>query len=211
MAPTTARSAALVAVAALLTACATPPATAPPCPLHRQGALASAGDAFGVGRGGLPSSSSQPAVGGTWATASRCRRVALRMPRPRSTRSSTSRRPRAVGRDRCNVRGIRHRAPAWTTLPPLPEPRDHFGLRRTRRKALPIGREHLLQRCDSARAVVYDPATQAWTALAPMPGARSQHGMAAVGGKLYVVGGVVRSRNARAMWAYDPVTGSSGT
>jgi N-acetylneuraminic acid mutarotase len=44
-----------------------------------------------------------------------------------------------------------------------------------------------------------------------MPAPRSQHGSAAIDGKIYVVGGVVRGPDLRALWAYDPVSGEWDT
>ena len=62
-----------------------------------------------------------------------------------------------------------------------------------------------------ASGQVYDPATNRWSAIAPMNTARCRFGMAALGGKLYVVGGGEQSE-ARHSFAsaevYDPIANS---
>lgn len=95
----------------------------------------------------------------------------------------------------------------WSTLPPLPEPRDHFGLAELDGKLYLSGGSIFFSAAVREGLWVYDPAAASWTALAPMPGPRSQHGMAVADGKLYVVGGVGRGATERAVWAYDPASG----
>lgn len=43
-----------------------------------------------------------------------------------------------------------------------------------------------------AQTEAYDPVTDRWTAMAPIPTARHGLGAAAVGGKIYVIGGGIR-------------------
>ena len=95
----------------------------------------------------------------------------------------------------------------WSALPPLPEPRDHFGFAALDGRLYLSGGEILAEGVLREGLWVFDPAAQRWSTLAPMPGPRSQHGMAALGGKLYVVGGEVAGSSDRALWAYDPATG----
>jgi non-specific serine/threonine protein kinase len=96
----------------------------------------------------------------------------------------------------------------WTTLPKLPEPRDHMGL------AVADGQVYLsgggLFFTPAVRSGLwrYDPKAARWTALAPMPGGRWQHASVAIDGKIYVVGGVVQGPNPRALWAYDIAAGT---
>src|SRR5919106_273099 len=54
------------------------------------------------------------------------------------------------------------------------------------------------------RAWAYDPRARTWTRIADLPAPRAAHGMAAIEGKLYVVGGV--GRDSKALWIYDPAT-----
>ena len=56
-------------------------------------------------------------------------------------------------------------------------------------------------------AYVYDPQADAWTQLASMGTARRNHASAAVGGKLYVVGGFDGGLLSTAE-IYDPASGS---
>ena len=57
-------------------------------------------------------------------------------------------------------------------------------------------------------AYVYDPQADAWTLLASMGTARKMHASAAVGGKLYVFGGVCSSERLSTAEAYDPASDS---
>jgi len=99
------------------------------------------------------------------------------------------------------------RTGAWTSLPKLPEPRDHMGL------TVAGGRIYLSGGGQFAVPELYsgfwryDPGSARWTALAPMPGGRWQHASVTIGDTIYVVGGVVRDRNPRELWAYDIPSG----
>ena len=55
---------------------------------------------------------------------------------------------------------------------------------------------------------VYDPQADAWTQLASMGTARRGHASAAVGGKLYVFGGIGTSERLSTAEVYDPASDS---
>lgn len=63
---------------------------------------------------------------------------------------------------------------------------------------------------------VYDPATNKWEARSPMPTARNHAASAAVGGKVYVIGGrvgsafITRASNTDVVEVYDPATDQWG-
>ena len=58
-------------------------------------------------------------------------------------------------------------------------------------------------------AAVYNPATNAWTSLVPMPTARSGAAALAVGGKIYVVGGMAANgASVTTVEIFDPVAGT---
>ena len=57
-------------------------------------------------------------------------------------------------------------------------------------------------------AYVYDPQADAWTQLASMSTARRLHASAAVGGKLYVFGGVGTRERLSTAEVYDPASDS---
>ncbi len=54
----------------------------------------------------------------------------------------------------------------------------------------------------NAEVWAYDPARDGWAEVAPMPAPRAAHAMVALGGRLYVVGGV--GPGADELWSYDP-------
>jgi N-acetylneuraminic acid mutarotase len=59
-------------------------------------------------------------------------------------------------------------------------------------------------RADVAALWVYDPETAEWSELAPMPAPRAAHAMAALDGRLYVMGGFVEpEERAPELWIYD--------
>merc|ERR1719424_485513 len=57
-------------------------------------------------------------------------------------------------------------------------------------------------------AYVYDPQADAWTQLASMGTARQGHASAAVGGKLYVFGGLGAGERLSTVEVYDPASNS---
>ena len=65
------------------------------------------------------------------------------------------------------------RTGTWTTLPNLPEPRDHMGLTVADGQIYPRRRPSAVP--DVRPPWRYDPANGRWTALAPMPAAGSMH------------------------------------
>jgi N-acetylneuraminic acid mutarotase len=96
----------------------------------------------------------------------------------------------------------------WTSLPPLPEPRDHMGLAVVDDKIYLTGGGIFFQPKVSSGTWAFDPATSRWTALAPMPKGRWQHASAVVEGRIYLVGGVIEGNsNNRETWMFDPATG----
>jgi N-acetylneuraminic acid mutarotase len=99
-------------------------------------------------------------------------------------------------------------ADAWETLPPLPDARHHLGL------AALDGRVYATGGFDSDSTTrggarngtwAFDVAAGEWAPVADMPGVRAEHAMAALEGKLYLVGGVDDTpEGPRALWVYDP-------
>jgi len=84
------------------------------------------------------------------------------------------------------------------------------GLRRTARNGTArwlAGRAHRA-RDRHQRRVVYDPGTNLWSTAAPYPGASVDHpGAACVGGKVYLIGGLVHVGSAvKTVYQYDPAT-----
>ncbi|PKQ04532.1 MAG: hypothetical protein CVT73_13305 [Alphaproteobacteria bacterium HGW-Alphaproteobacteria-12] len=59
---------------------------------------------------------------------------------------------------------------------------------------------------DTAGGWVYDPRVGAWVGIADMPSSRAGHGLVAVGGRIYALGG--RGGGASRVWAYDTGTDS---
>jgi N-acetylneuraminic acid mutarotase len=102
----------------------------------------------------------------------------------------------------------------WTTLAPLPAPRDHLGLAALDGRIYLTGGGEFFKPAPSGALWSYDPATNRWSALPSMPATRSQHASVALDGKIYVVGGIVGDTpngKGTAIWAYDPTTGRWAT
>jgi hypothetical protein len=96
-------------------------------------------------------------------------------------------------------------ADSWRRLANLPEPRHHFGLAALDgRIYLSGGYRALPFSADSARAEVwaYDVARDRWFTRAALPSPRAAHAMVALGGRLYVVGGV--GAEPETVFTYDP-------
>ena len=93
-------------------------------------------------------------------------------------------------------------------LAPLPEPRDHLAAVALdgRLYAVAGAPGWLAGQQTSVTLWVYDPERDLWERRAPLPLGRAAHAAVAVGGKLYVVGGVGPEPQ-RAL-AYDPATDS---
>ena len=98
-------------------------------------------------------------------------------------------------------------ADAWEELPPLAEDLHHLAAAATAgRVYITGGYADIAFSEKSPRAWVYDSGPRQWTRVADMPAPRAAHAMAAIDGKLYVVGGV--GPRAEELWAYDPATDS---
>lgn len=97
----------------------------------------------------------------------------------------------------------------WEELTPMPDFRNHHGMAVSNGKIYVSGGTIGEFSFDGQAKTlwVYDPLTDEWSSLADMPIGRSQHGMAAIDGKLYVVGGVTpRGGDPTELWVYDPPT-----
>lgn len=108
---------------------------------------------------------------------------------------------------------------AWRALPPMPNGRINFSVAVLDGKVYVVGgrtvfatRKWGLNYVDVVDELQrYDPTTGKWEELAPMPTARQGVGVAAVAGKLYVIGGanqVTSDTMFRQVEEYDPATNS---
>ena len=110
---------------------------------------------------------------------------------------------------------------AWTARAPLPSPRGALVVaaigdkiyaasgEQLRPAGKPVPQGAAPNTEPVADLTVYDPKTNAWQKLAPMKIARDHAYVAAVGGKLYVVGGRDRPKyDIVALEVFDPATGS---
>ncbi len=104
----------------------------------------------------------------------------------------------------------------WVARAPMPLPRREFAT------AMLNGRVYVLGGGDTqagtipapatATVQVYDPATNAWTSGTDMPTAVYNHAAAALGGKIYVVGGRTdHAPGIATLQVYDPVAGTWST
>lgn len=92
----------------------------------------------------------------------------------------------------------------WEELP-LPKAVHHLAAAaRNERIYITGGYTNLLFSEITDRAWAYDPRAQRWARIADLPAPRAAHGMAAIEGKLYVVGGV--GPESEDLWIYDPAT-----
>jgi len=95
---------------------------------------------------------------------------------------------------------------AWEALPPMPTPRGALAAVAVGSKIYAIGGAKLPAKEDQKEGIVaggpvellgtlevYDTETKSWVAKAPMSLPRNHHDAAAIGGKIYVVGGRVGS------------------
>jgi N-acetylneuraminic acid mutarotase len=96
-------------------------------------------------------------------------------------------------------------AEPWTSLSPLPEPRQEVAVAELGGRIYVIGgfRENLTI---AATVEVYDPATADWSSAAPLPAPVHHAAAAALDGKLYVMGGWSDffATPLSSVWAYDP-------
>jgi N-acetylneuraminic acid mutarotase len=94
---------------------------------------------------------------------------------------------------------------SWRSLAPLPEPRHHFGMAALDGRIYVSGGFPTLPFFGSdarSQLWVYDPAKDHWQSAAAMPLRRAAHAMAALGGRLYVAGGV--GQEPEKLLSYDP-------
>src|SRR5688572_16647022 len=96
----------------------------------------------------------------------------------------------------------------WTALAPLPKKLHHFGIATLDNKIYVTGgfTDDDFE-LDNKGAYVFDPlgpAGGSWAPIADLPAERAAHSSVAVGGLLYVVGGV--GSDAAALRAYNPAT-----
>lgn len=105
---------------------------------------------------------------------------------------------------------------SWTQIASMPTPRLPPAVAAIDGKLYAVGGwSHCGLTCSTyANLEVYDPGTDAWTIKTPMPTSREGPGAGAIGGKLYVVGGLFRNPANRPWDAhvigtleiYDPAT-----
>lgn len=90
---------------------------------------------------------------------------------------------------------------AWISLAPMPEPRQEVGVAEVNGKIYAVGG---LPRTN--RVQEYDAANNSWRIVAPLPipGGVDHTATAAVGGRLYVIGGNTNSGSTNAVFEYDP-------
>jgi N-acetylneuraminic acid mutarotase len=94
---------------------------------------------------------------------------------------------------------------SWRSLAQMPEPHHHFGMAALDgRIYVSGGYRDLPFGADTARGEVwvYDIGSDKWTEVADLPARRAAHAMVAVGGQLYVVGGV--GQEPATVFVYDP-------
>ncbi|HEX9374407.1 MAG TPA: kelch repeat-containing protein, partial [Roseiflexaceae bacterium] len=97
----------------------------------------------------------------------------------------------------------------WTTQTPLPTPTQEIGSVACGGKVYALGGivgANSMGVIDTNNAWAYDPNTKKWAAIAPYPGQAVDHpGAACLGGKVYLIGGLIRAGVAvNAVYAYDP-------
>lgn len=106
--------------------------------------------------------------------------------------------------------------PSWASIAPMPTPRVHPAVAAIGGQLYAVGgwSDCGLSCLTYDDLNVYDPGTNTWTTKTPMPTSRERPGAGAIGGKLYVVGGLFRNPDNRAFNAhvigtleiYDPAT-----
>lgn len=105
--------------------------------------------------------------------------------------------------------GFHTRDSAWVTLAPMPTARNAFGIAAVNGKIYVAGGwGYTGPDTQGVQSVleVYDPMADAWTTKAPMPTARNALAAAAVGGKIYAIGGWTGTENTPKVERYDPAT-----
>ncbi|CAN5559352.1 hypothetical protein BH18VER1_BH18VER1_02430 [soil metagenome] len=103
---------------------------------------------------------------------------------------------------------------AWTTLSPMPTPRNHLGGAVLNGKIYAVGGQSGQDAAALYRRDVdaYDPTTNSWIAVASLPQVRSHHNAStfAMGGRIIAVGGesAYTAGSLANVTAYDPTTNS---
>jgi N-acetylneuraminic acid mutarotase len=123
------------------------------------------------------------------------------------------------------------KAQQWSALPPMPTPRGALAATEAGGKIYVVGGAKIPAGTDLPNGLgpggpvemlgtleVFDPANNSWTSLKPMSLPRNHHGVAAVDGKLFVMGGRVGSSfsggwstNATTTEIYDIASGTWST
>jgi len=95
---------------------------------------------------------------------------------------------------------------AWVTRAPMPTRRNAFGIATLKGKIYVVGGWAQTDSGEGPTATleVYDPATNTWAVKAPMPTPRNVLAAAALGGKLYAMGGWTGSEVTNRVEVYDP-------
>ncbi|MFA5265585.1 MAG: kelch repeat-containing protein, partial [Opitutaceae bacterium] len=104
--------------------------------------------------------------------------------------------------------------PSWELAPPLPSPRVCLGVVEAEGDIYAIGGStmHNRQWTDNDRVERFSPRQNTWTRLQKLPTPRGSFGIAAVDGKIYVIGGVCvvegKEHNLNTVEVYDIASGT---
>jgi N-acetylneuraminic acid mutarotase len=100
----------------------------------------------------------------------------------------------------------------WTSLPPMPTPRNHATAVALNGKIYVIGGFTGATLAMLPTVEEYDPGTSTWTERAAMPSARASIASVAGNGAIYVLGGEINPSRSSGIFsqieAYDPATDS---
>ena len=96
----------------------------------------------------------------------------------------------------------------WSEKPSLPTPRTGLAAAELNGKLYVLGGYNTIDRSTHYENTLeeYDPTTNQWTRRSPMPTARYGLGLAAIGGRLYAVGGSTNGGQVGTLEVYDPAT-----
>jgi N-acetylneuraminic acid mutarotase len=104
---------------------------------------------------------------------------------------------------------------SWTTLAPMPTPREEVGAGSVNGILYAIGgwgldetNDTTIDCCRLNRVEAYDPSSNSWTRKAPLPIRRYDVGVGVVNGILYAIGGLSADHIESRVDAYDPSTDS---
>lgn len=95
----------------------------------------------------------------------------------------------------------------WTTVAPLPTPRDHLAASALGPKLYAAGGRNLSPGANLDVMEVFDPGRNSWSTLRSMPTPRGGIGAASWEGSIVVAGGETASSTFAEVEAYDPATG----